>query len=366
MKRVLHVIDSLSCGSGMMSFIMNYYRNIDRKKIQFDFLYYSDSKLNFEKEIVSLGGNCYKISKPSLSIAFFKEVSDFLKRNSKKYMAIHCHPIFSSSYISLFKKKYNINHIIQHSHTSQYSSHLFGKIRNKIFLYLADHNITEYVACSPEALLLFPKKSIKHKKNIIINNSIDYDKFTFSQPKRDFIRKKLSISKNTIVMGHVGRFSKEKNHSMLIDIFNSYHKKNANSILLLVGDGSLKSQIIEKIKKDGLDDVVIFVGRVKDVENYYSAMDIFVFPSIFEGFGLSAIEAQVNGLLCVVSNNVPKCVKISNRIFYCDDIKDYINIIEKNKLILKNINRNDIIIDKKYDCSNNVEILEKFYLNLDN
>lgn len=362
MKRVLHVIDSLSCGSGMMSFIMNYYRIIDKNTIQFDFLYFLDSEVSFESEILSLGGKCYKISKPSLNISFFRDISNFLKNNSSNYIAIHCHPIFSSSYISIFKKRYNIEHIIQHSHTSQYSSHTFGKIRNKFLLSLADHNITEYAACSPEALLLFSKKSINKKKSVIIPNSIDYNIFKYSQTKRNYIRNMYSISSETIVLGHVGRFSKEKNHKLLIDIFKEYHKNNPQSILLLVGDGPLKKEIIAMIRKNALEKSIILVGRVNNVEDYYSAMDIFIFPSLFEGFGLSTIEAQVNGLLCIVSRNVPKCTKITNKIFYCDNINEYLDIINKYSLYT---NRNKIEVNKSYDLNNNVKNLEKFYLNLD-
>lgn len=360
MKRVLHVIDSLTCGSGMMSFIMNYYRNIDRKKIQFDFLYYKDAKISFKDEIESLGGTCYKIPKPSLAPSFYKEVSKFLCDNSNRYCAIHCHPIFTSLYIGLFKKKYNIKHIIQHSHTSKLSSHFTGIIRNRIILDLAGKYITEYAGCSNEALDLIKRSERNKKETIIINNIIDYDKYKYNLKNRNKIRKEYKISDDCILMGHVGRFSKEKNHDLLIGIFNEYHKKVPNSKLILVGDGPLFQKIKNKISDYNLEESVIITGRVTNPEIYYSSMDLFVFTSNFEGFGLAVVEAQVNGLMVFASKNVPKYTNISNNIFYIDDQNaiDYVNKININ---YHNYDRNNVVIEDNFDLKCNVKKLEDFY-----
>ena len=363
MRRILHVINSLSCGSGMMSLIMNYYRAIDKKKYQFDFLYFDEVGLDYKNEIESLGGIFYKIRRPSLSVSFYRDISEFLKENSNKYYAIHCHPIIAAAYIGIFKQKYNIKYIIQHSHTSKLSSHIFGILRNKMLLCYSKRYITNYIGCSKESLQLISKKELNKKNNVIINNCIDYNRFKFNVKDRVNIRKKFDIREDTILVGHVGRFSNEKNHELLIKIFEEYHKIHKNSKLLLVGEGPLKKNIYEFVDKMKISCDVIFVGNVIDVEKYYSAMDFLVFPSVFEGFGLTTVEAQVNGLFVFASKNVPGCTKISNRIFFVDrDVNDYISSIDDNYRY--NLNRNNIKISFDYDIKKNVSDLIKFYNNL--
>ena len=365
MKRILHIVSSLGKGSGVMNFIMNYYRVIDRNKINFDFMYFSDISNSFEKEILDMGGNVFKIDKPSFSYNFNKTVKTFFKNQLNEYDAIHCHPIFSFFFFAKQAKRFGVKNIIQHTHTTKLSEKKLSIIRNWIILRFSKFYVTKYAACSNDALRILPKKDLKRKGYIIINNAINLKKYRFNENKRNEIRKKLGIASSTKVIGHVGRFSKEKNHLLLIDIFKRYNAQNSDSILLLLGEGNLKEEILKKIKILNLTKKVIMVGVKKDVENYLFAMDYFVFPSSFEGLGIAAIEAQVSGLKTICSLAIPDCAIISPiaKKYNTDNIDEIVQILNQDC----NYNRKEIFNQIKIQDFNleiQKENMEKFYLDL--
>jgi glycosyltransferase involved in cell wall biosynthesis len=261
--------------------------------------------------------------------------------------------------------KYSDAKVIVHSHNAGFGSnaklhtrllHELGKkiLKNKNFL---------RVACGNYA----GKWMFENKEFTVLNNGIDAEKFKFDKVKREEIRKKYNIDDNTIILGHTGRIEIQKNHDFLIDIFNSYHKENPNSKLMLVGDGSLRQNIENKISSLNLKENVIFVGFTKNVNEYYSAFDYFVMPSLFEGLSISLVEAQFNGLKCISSNCVDPTSDISGNVeFYslekkADDwAKKLINVDSTRDVnILKNINQDFFI-------NNSVKKLEKFYIDNSN
>ena len=203
------------------------------------------------------------------------------------------------------------------------------------------------------------------KKNYtVINNGIDIEKFKFNQGVRNKIRKELNIE-NKFVIGHVGRFSHEKNHEFIVDVFNEIYKQDKNSVLLLIGDGPLKKETEEKVNKLNLSNNVIFTGTKSNVSDYYQAMDIFVLPSFQESFGLVAIEAECSGLPCFISEYVPNEVMICNstkiKLKY---IKEWVTKILQCKFFVRKDN-SEILKQKNFDMKRTIVNIEKVYMNLE-
>ena len=168
MKRILHVVSSLNVNSGMMSVIMNYYRHIERKKIQFDFLYLFEIENTYKEEIEALGGKCYYIGNPKSIFSYMLKINNFFYSHKNVYNAIHCHPIYSSIMFGFFAKKNGIKRVIAHSHSTQYSDKKNSRIRNKFLINFITFFATDYVACTKEAANLFGKKVNKKKQVFII------------------------------------------------------------------------------------------------------------------------------------------------------------------------------------------------------
>lgn len=368
-KRILHVVSTLTKSSGVMGFIMNYYRKIDRTKIQFDFLYFEDRKITYQNEIKRLGGKTYKIGKPKLNTKYINEVDAFFKLYGNQYKALHCHPIYTSVIFGFFAQKNNINNVIQHSHSSKYSNNKLGNIRNNLLSYLFRFSANHYMACSEEAKTLFKNKIKKGKEVILINNAIDTNKFTYNNKNRITVRKEYNINEESFVIGNVGRFSIEKNHDYLIELFREVTLINNNSILLLAGVGPLKNDIQNKVKRLNLEEKVIFTGLRSDINRLLNAMDVFILPSLFEGLGIVAIESQASGIPTFCSKGVPESAFITSLAISFDlesKLKDtaqkivsYKNYKEKNTTDITNK-----IVENGYDISIESKKLEKFYLSL--
>ena len=359
--RILHVVRYLEQG-GIQNFLMNLYRNIDTKKIQFDFLVSGEGF--FDGEIKSRGGKIYTIPYiTDLGVKKYQtELEKFFKEHLE-YKIVHCHLNQLSGVVLEVAKKMNILCRIAHAHTTKNTNNILVKIYKSYLQNKINKNATHLFACSEEAAKCMFRKD--NKRAVIINNGIQIEKFIFSQEKRNYIRKQLNIEDNTMVIGHVGRFSKVKNQNFLLDIFYEYQKINQNSVLILVGEGQTREKIIEKIKMLRLENKVILVGSQKEIANYYSCFDSFVFPSLFEGLGIVLIEAQVSGLKCFASDKViPKSTKISENITYIDiDLKpeDWAKQIPLDNFYQET--RNNIKIDKEiYDIKKIVKKLEHFYL----
>lgn len=313
MIRILHIVPDLCAASGIMSVVMNYYRFIDRSKIQFDFLYFEQKTADYEPEIRALGGRIYRIEKPGLSMRFLNIADCFFAEHEGEYRILHCHPIFASEVFGGAARCHGIRHVIQHSHSTRYSINRKAAIRNKCISLAGPLFITDYMACSPRASVLLGRRAARSGRVFILNNAIDCKKYRFDIDARMRIRKKHGIAEHTTVIGHTGRFAPEKNHLFLLDIFAAYHSKAPDSCLLLLGDGEQMPQVKEKACQLGVEDAVIFAGRRENVPDYLSAMDFFVFPSVYEGLSLALVEAQCSGLYCFVSDTVAPETRVSVR-----------------------------------------------------
>ena len=357
--RILHVVSELNQG-GIENFIMNIYRKIDKTKIQFDFIVHHKSKGVFEDEIESLGGNVYHFSVlDDKNIFRYKKALKIFFKNHKEYNIIHGH-LASLGVIYLgAAKNADIKNRIAHSHGTSAPKSFKGFVKSIMFKQFAK-NATIKFACSTEA----GKYMFKNSSDFtFIPNAIDFSRFYFNCDIRNNIRKELNIGK-AYVIGHVGRFTVEKNHSFIIDCFREIKKVKKDAKLLLVGDGPLKRTIEEKVVNSGLKDDVIFTGNVKDVQNMYNAMDIFILPSLFEGLPVTGVEAQICGLPSIFSSNVTKEVTISSLTDFLDivDYKVWVNKILNTGV---NTNRKEIkVVNYNFDVANLAAYLENYYMNL--
>lgn len=309
--RVLQIVDSLNISSGVMSVIMNWYRNIDRNKVQFDFMVNFPKERSHEKEIIEMGGRIYYMPSPSIKNvkSYLSSINDFFRENNT-YKIIHLHtPTLGFIYHSI-AKKYGIKNRITHSHSTMYSDSVFKIIRNYMLCLPLNKLSTTKLACSQTAgEFLFGK----NKEFIVINNAIDCRKFSYNKKIRKKVREELNIN-DELVIGHIGRIEKEKNHTFILDIFKQLHDKNSNSILVLVGEGTLRSEIESKAIEIGIREKVYFLGVRTDVHRILQAIDILLFPSLFEGMPMVCIEAQGAGARCFVSDTITKAVDISELI----------------------------------------------------
>ena len=362
--RVLQCFTIMNRG-GAETMIMNYYRNIDRSKVQFDFFVHREEKGAYEDEIKSLGGNIYRMPNihPKNFSRYKKEITKFLNEH-KEYKIIHGN--FSELGYFLYKeaKKQGVSTIIVHAHN--YSTVFDAK---SIFRFYWKHAMRLYVThmftCSDiAAKWLFGKK--RSKKAIMMNNAIDSKKFSYNENKSKDIKKKLGVE-NKFVIGHVGRFNIQKNHEFVIDTFNEIRKKNSDSVLLLAGAGELEEKIKEKVKNLNLEDSVLFLGSRSDINDVMQAFDVFLFPSIFEGLGVVLIEAQAAGLRCFTSEGaVPLEAKVTNLLSYIrldKGCKYWADEILKYKNGYRRYDTSEEIIKNNFDIKKNAKWLEEFYLN---
>lgn len=356
--RVLHVVRSMNCG-GLENFLMNVYRNIDKEKIQFDFLVNEEGI--FDDEIRNLGGKLYII--PHITevgqFKYCRLLKDFFN-DHQEYKIIHSHLNQITGVILECAKKCNIPIRIAHSHSSKSPKNILKKMYKKYLGSKILKNATHFFACSDlAAKWLFNSNS---NEKIIIKNCIDLERFVYRRETDENIRKELNINLDSFIIGHVGRFNKVKNHNFLIDIFYEIQKLKKNSILILCGDGEIKSEIESKVKKLNIQDKVIFTGIRQDVNKLYSAFNIMLFPSLFEGLPLALIEAQINGLKVFCSDNVSEQVNVSNEVKFISLNKtsnEWTSIILNSNIERKNYI--DKIKDAGYDSSEVALKLQNFY-----
>ena len=306
--RVLHVLHSMNCG-GAETLIMNIYRNIDREKVQFDFLVNVFDKMFYEDEITALGGRIFRM--PFLTKVtppvYERNLYDFFKEHGE-IRTVHSHLETTTGLILKQARRAGVPVRIAHSHNSRYTrvglkyapeNAFKAYCRRKIV-----PNATLLLGCSELANdWLYGKDG---KRAEIVRNGIETEKYAFSEAVRTEVRRELGIGRDTKVIGHVGRFNDQKNHLFLIDIFEKYHTMNPDSLLLLVGEGILMEQIREKTARLGLADCVRFLGLRGDVSRLMQAFDVFVLPSKFEGLPLVIVEAQAAGLPCLAANTISR------------------------------------------------------------
>lgn len=358
--RVLHILQRMEAG-GTQALLMNIYRNIDRDAVQFDFLVEYPDKQFYDDEIRQLGGRVYysTVRKDFNMPRFVKLLKNILKENPE-YKVVHVHT-YSIGYFCLkAARRVGVPVRIAHSHNNETvhdSKYLFKLALQKLYTIYA----TDLFACSKEAgLYLFKDKSFQ-----VLKNAIDSEKFIAKTEVRKETRKELEMDDKFIV-GHVGRLHSQKNHDFLVDVFSEIKKKRKDAELILVGTGPLEEKIRNKVVDKGLADCVHFLGNRKDMNRIFQAMDVFVFPSLFEGLGIVAIEAQAAGVPIVCSEGLPPETKISplyHKVLLDDGAEKWANTaIEISESIYAHVDMQKYVVDAGFDMNATAEYMERFYL----
>ena len=359
--RVLQIIGDV-VGGGVEQVILNYYRHINRNDIQFDFVVHKGALQFYVDNVEVLGGKVYQIT--SYKQNPFKTISEMYSIMNGRYKIVHSNMNALSVFPLFAAYLAGVPVRILHNHSTDTKAEPLRTLVKHLLRPFARLFANQYWACSRLAgEWMYGKKAVEEGKVTIINNAIDLKKFAFNEEKRRKLRDELGLQ-DCFVVGHVGRFMKQKNHDFLIDIFAEVSKKQDKARLLLVGDGPLKSEIEDKVKALGLEEKVIFTGVRRDVADLYNAMDVFVFPSLYEGLGMVAVEAQANGLPVVASTEVPVEAKISENIKFealSSDkdlwVKDIMACLKKDRKSVGDeimLNRFDIEVEaeklgKKYE-----------------
>lgn len=313
MIRILQCVNIMD-RAGLENMLMNYYRNIDRTKIQFDFLTHREEKGAYEDEIISMGGRVYHAPRlyPQNYPLYFSWMNIFFKEHPE-YKIVHSHIDAMSYFPLLAAKKSGIPIRIAHSHSSKLDRDL--KLPIKYFALKKLPSVANvYCACGHKA----GKFMFGDRKFSVIHNAVDLKMFLYNEKIRISKRDELDIAGDVFVIGHVGRYCYIKNQIFLIDVFSKVLQEKQNSILLLIGNGPDEAKIKSKIDSLGISNKVKLLKNRDDVNELYQVMDVFVMPSLFEGLPVVGVEAQANGLPCIVSNKISKEVVLSDCIKMLD------------------------------------------------
>ena len=354
-------------GGGVESVIMNYYENIDRTKFQFDFICDDDStNIPYEK-IEKLGGKVILVPPYQKVFKYIKTLKKIFKENN--YKIVHSNINTLSVFPLYAAKKAGVPVRIAHSHSTSNKKEWKKNAVKNVLRPFSKKNANVYFACSElAARYLFGNKTFEEGKVTIINNAINLEKFKFNQGKREKLRKELKIKDDEFVVGHIGRFVSQKNHTFLIDIFNELRKENNKAVLLLIGQGPLQDQIKEKVRELGIEDSVRFAGQVDNASDYYNAMDVFVLPSLYEGLPVVGVEAQANGLQCYFSTDMTKETKVLKKTKFIS-LNEGAKKWAKNILNEKNNRTEDTkeeMTEKGFNIIKEADKLKKIYLKIDN
>ncbi len=370
-KKVLIVNEPLSYG-GMNIASIRLEENLD--KDIFDCVYCVRRSRTGSLEHTVLDRGVRVIHVPDSELNYFKSYRFYKKLMSEEHFDIvHCHLPFFSGIVLMAATKCKVQKRVAHAHFSQpyTDSSIYSKPKQIIaFFYrkamrlLLKKYCNVKIGCSRQAgEFLFGKKEFE-KKGIVLNNGIDTKAFEFNNKSRNDVRKELNIGPQSVVLGHIGQLYSVKNQSFLLDVFSFYHKKNPDSYLLLIGEGTDWDMLQEKIKSLNLEKNVLMLGGRNDIPRLLSAMDCFVFPSVHEGFPLTLIEAQASKLPCVVSDSVTEKTKINDNVFFCsinescEKWTEYIEAaVSGNR---ENIETTRLV--KDFDIADVAKKLEKIYL----
>lgn len=371
--RVLHKLPGLSVG-GVEKIIISWQENLNMDNIKFDYLIDSNENIFYEDKVVRLGSKIENLkldkSKGNKILKLvYKQVKTykFLKKTNYNIIHIHESP-FNTAVTLLIAKIAGVKIRIAHSHTNFYNQkNILGKLLLNLTTRLNSILATKGISCSEEAKdFMFNKRSNNQQKFTILNNGIDSKNYKFNLEIRNKIRGELNLN-GKFVLGNVSRFVIEKNHLFMIEILFEIKKKYIDTCLILVGEGPEKEEIYNKVRELKLEENIIFLGVKENVNEILQAMDVFLFPSVCEGFGIAAIESQATGLITFCSTNVPNIVDVSK--YYKSlnievGAKVWANEIIKYKDGYKRENMMNNMIENRVDIKSIANYLENMYIRL--
>ncbi|MPQ42298.1 glycosyltransferase family 1 protein [Clostridium tarantellae] len=369
MIKILQVVGGMNIG-GTETMLMNLYRQFNNG-IQFDFISYYDEEAYYDNEIRSLGGKVIRLKAPN-KVGMIKAIKDLMEaiKENGPYEAIHTHTLFNCGISVLAGKLAGVKVRVSHAHTTfDNNNSLVKKIYMNTMRTLIKSCSTDFLACSDNAgKYLFGETITTNDRYKKLPNYIDYMKFINCNDKES-IRKEFNIGKDDIVIGHVGRFMDAKNHRFIVQIISDLAKKNNKIKCLLVGEGHLKKDINDQVKRLGLQNNVYFLGIRKDIPKILKILDVFLFPSTYEGLGLVLLEAQASGISCLVSEAIqPEAdlgVGLFNKLYLNEGSEKWsseiLNIINNKTIVDKEILKNSFE-NKGYninDITNNLKDIYK-------
>ncbi|MEK5435775.1 MULTISPECIES: glycosyltransferase family 1 protein [Paenibacillus] len=367
MVKIVYFMTPLSNG-GIEKMVISWIEHMNANEVHIDIVPQGIKNEEAKRHLESLGCNIYNM--PLRQRNIIQKIS-FIRKlfKSNHYDIVHVHTSVAFDFLPLVIAKYfSIKHRIMHSHnTNTFNNSYIKKWTQNISKFFSRYYATHFFACSKDAgYNMFGEKKIKDKL-IVVKNGIEVEKFKFNAYKRKQIRDEYGLSEK-IVFGHIGRFNKQKNHNFLIETFYQITKLRENVILLLIGEGELVGNCKRQVEELGISDKVFFLGVRKNVNDYLQAMDIFMFPSLYEGLGVVLIEAQCSGLPCIVSKEIVDEAILTDKI---EKIDLKLTALDWANIAVDRINseemRNNAWIDvmkNDYSIKSSSEWLEHFYLNL--
>lgn len=307
--RVLQIVDNIAIDTGVSSVVMNLYRNIDRKKIQFDFLVCSKRKESYEKEIISKGGKVFYMGNPLSVSEIFQACSNikkFFKEQGFEYEVVHLHSPTIALFTLRYAKQYNVPNRIVHSHSTMTSTNKIKSIINTFLMRQVLRYGNVFWACSTEAArFLYSNSFCESNSYKLIKNAIDPDKFTYNLAVRKQIREKNAFV-DRCVIAHVSNFSPIKNLGFLVPVIKATLEYRKDFVFLFIGTGPTLLEFRKQLKTLGIEKYCVFTGRISNVNEYLQGADLLLLPSLKEGLPVSVVEAQACGLKCLVSDTVTK------------------------------------------------------------
>ena len=355
--RVAQILNRMDNG-GIEAVVLNYYRHIDRKRIQFDFFFDEGSSLPYRDEMTELGAELFPLPPYTHQAAYQKKLEKALRAG--QYDIAHVHMNTMSVFALAAAKRVGIPVRICHNHST--ADQREGK-RTLLKMLLRPWNrlpATDWFACGKQAgEWMYGKKAVEEGKVFILPNAIETERFAYDAEARKAVREEFKIPEKVLVVGHIGRFMTQKNHEGLLRIFQRLRQEKPEAILLLVGEGELEKDIRELVKEMRMEDRVVFAGVKKDIQRIYSAMDVFCLPSLYEGFPVVLLEAQANGLPVVCSDHVSQEVCLTDLIRRVP--------LEKEELwteAMLTAKREHATLPEEYDIRNAAKQLMEKYMQL--
>lgn len=358
--RVCQILHGI-VGGGSEQVVLNYCSRV--RDIHFDLLYQYEPNLQILERFNEAGINCIQIpDKIHHPLKHLWTMFSIFRQG--RYDAVHSHlDWFMNSYVCFFAMLAGVKKRIAHHHQAYHPDNILLKMLCALLRIPCKMFATHWLACGEAAAINgWGKRSVKNGKVTILPNAIDPERFKFKESVRKEIRERYGIKNDDFVIGHVGRFFPEKNHQFIIKLFGQYCLNHENCRLLLVGNGPLLSEFQKIVGQRGLGEKVIFVGLQKDVVGFYCAMDVLLLPSIREAFPMTLVEAQYNGLPCVVSDAVPKEVSITDNLhsLQIDDVNQWCEKIDC--LVVKRNRQMTPVKNNLFDIRYCYKELERLYV----
>ena len=364
MKRILQVVGTMD-RAGAETMVMNLYRSIDRTKFQFDFLYFTNKKCDYDDEIEFLGGNIYRIVEKN-PIKRMLKTSSLLKENPQ-WQTIHCHTLFSNASHIYAGKMAGVKQRIAHSHnTSDLSKNkLVSNIYQWVSRIIQKKYSTDFVACGVEAgKFLFPGKS----DVLILPNSIDVENFaSIGSTHKNYLRNEFNLKPQTKIILQLGRLNKVKNHIFSFKVIEELRRKGIDFCFFIAGQGNLKDELEKEVKLRKLEEYVVFLGLRTDVPYLLAGSDLMLMPSLHEGFPVVLVEAQATGTPALISSSISSEVDLGVKAVYFESLESQPKVWAENILnvfgfnTLRDDDRINILKKNGYDIKTNTLKLEKIY-----